>query len=108
MQFDRLSDMIRCNRSSFTKCSQKPFIVICIIETYFQGFVQYTSLIIITGTGKSTTGVRLAYLMARKNSSEEQVIYCGPSNKSVNVVTGEGEFLSIFENMLTHNCTDNI
>jgi len=41
------------------------------------------------GTGKSVTGVRLAYLFAKSNPSGKQVLYCGPSNKSVNVVTAK-------------------
>ena len=48
-----------------------------------------------TGTGKSETGVHLAYVfaMTNKKMSEDQiyfkkksVLYCGPSNKSVDVV----------------------
>ncbi|XP_023932839.1 helicase with zinc finger domain 2 [Lingula anatina] len=43
------------------------------------------------GTGKTLTGIRLAYLFVewnRRNSPEERkhVLYCGPSNKSVDVV----------------------
>ena len=51
------------------------------------------------GTGKTVTGVRLAYLFSalnrrcpgppKKNGARAQVIYCGPSNKSVDVVAGE-------------------
>ena len=50
------------------------------------------------GTGKTVTGVRLAYLLIQANRSashEEnkdnvrpQLMYCGPSNKSVDVVAG--------------------
>ena len=58
-------------------------------------------MIFSTGTGKSVTGVRLAYLFAKWNqgisgksaeggkSIPRQVLYCGPSNKSVDVVAGE-------------------
>ena len=54
----------------------------------------------VTGTGKTVTGVRLAYLFAKRNrdlvgksvpggkSIPPQVLYCGPSNKSVDVVAG--------------------
>ena len=53
------------------------------------------------GTGKTLTGVRLAYLFTqlnRKLNKEQyhhngigpQVLYCGPSNKSVDVVAGKG------------------
>ena len=47
------------------------------------------------GTGKSETGACLAYIFAitnRKLVSEDGckcVLYCGPSNKSVDVVLGE-------------------
>lgn len=60
-----------------------------------------------TGTGKSVTGAHLAYALAMKLRSEVQwntcsqanedghkeprprVMYCGPSQQSVNVVLGE-------------------
>ncbi|KAJ7378347.1 helicase [Desmophyllum pertusum] len=42
------------------------------------------------GTGKTITGVHIAYWFARRNSQRTealpQVLYCGPSNKSVDVV----------------------
>ena len=59
-----------------------------------------------TGTGKTVTGVHIAYWFAQRNKelrpedialdleapepreAPPQVIYCGPSNKSVDVVTG--------------------
>ncbi|XP_033113852.1 helicase with zinc finger domain 2-like isoform X2 [Anneissia japonica] len=45
------------------------------------------------GTGKSVTGSQLAFFFAQINKSVEainrpQVLYCGPSNKSVEVVAG--------------------
>ena len=48
------------------------------------------------GTGKTITGVRLAYIFAEINRQrrtdepriQPQVLYCGPSNKSVDVVAG--------------------
>ena len=48
-----------------------------------------------TGTGKSETGAHLAYIFAITNkeisekdsySKKKSVLYCGPSNKSVDVV----------------------
>lgn len=49
------------------------------------------------GTGKTLTGTRLAFLFAHRNrrvntgsDKHPQVLYCGPSNKSVDVVAGEG------------------
>ena len=52
-------------------------------------------LLLDTGTGKSETGAHLAYIFAITNkeisekdptSSVKSVLYCGPSNKSVDVV----------------------
>lgn len=61
--------------------------------------VSYMLLIFITGTGKSETGAHLAYIFSVTNQriakkcpiKEEQslVLYCGPSNKSVDVVHGK-------------------
>ena len=55
------------------------------------------------GTGKTVTGVRLAYLFAEinrrlptqrtKNGARAQVLYCGPSNKSVDVVASKSILL---------------
>ena len=47
---------------------------------------------IIVGTGKSVTGAHLAYIFAKSNrkvNANQFVLYCGPSNKSVDVVHGE-------------------
>ena len=44
------------------------------------------------GTGKSVIGMHLAYIFARVNSSRgnnQCVLYCGPSNKTVDVVHGK-------------------
>ena len=48
-----------------------------------------------TGTGKTLTGSYLAYFFAQLNTKLQtagdmrpQVLYCGPSNKSVDVVAG--------------------
>ncbi|XP_077997754.1 3'-5' exoribonuclease HELZ2-like [Glandiceps talaboti] len=47
------------------------------------------------GTGKTVTGVHIAYWFVQANKqahiaggTKKQVMYCGPSNKSVDVVTG--------------------
>ncbi len=48
------------------------------------------------GTGKSVTGAHIAYILAMKNRKVSRggvdkrpfVLYCGPSNKSVDVVFG--------------------
>lgn len=47
-----------------------------------------------SGTGKSETGAHLAYAFARRNKVavtelKQCVLYCGPSNKAVNVVLGK-------------------
>ena len=50
------------------------------------------TIIILIGTGKSVTGAHLAYIFARLNSckgNNQCVLYCGPSNKAVDVVHGE-------------------
>ena len=50
------------------------------------------SLVHSLGTGKSVTGAHIAYVLARLNriintsDSHKCVLYCGPSNKSVDVV----------------------
>jgi hypothetical protein len=45
------------------------------------------------GTGKSETGAHIAFTFAMANrqieSPKKCVLYCGPSNKSVDVVLGE-------------------
>ena len=50
---------------------------------------KYLSL---SGTGKSETGAHIAYVFAMLNrtlSGEKCVLYCGPSNKAVDVVLSE-------------------
>lgn len=45
-----------------------------------------------TGTGKSETGAHLAYVFAmtnRQQKADKCVLYCGPSNKAVDVVLGK-------------------
>ena len=49
-------------------------------------------IILNLGTGKSITGAHLAYVFAKGNrltKDEKSVLYCGPSNKSVDVVHGK-------------------
>ena len=46
------------------------------------------------GTGKSVTGAHIAYALAMRLSKEKMstskcVMYCGPSQQSVNVVLGK-------------------
>ena len=47
------------------------------------------------GTGKSVTGAHLAYIFAKLNGRLKHgdkgkcVVYCGPSNKAVDVVHGQ-------------------
>ena len=44
------------------------------------------------GTGKSVTGAHIAYVFAKLNKKlgdNRCVLYCGPSNKSVDVVFGK-------------------
>ena len=68
-----------------------------------------------SGTGKTVTGVHIAYWFAERNRASKsykiwekgqgqteespkappQVIYCGPSNKAVDVVTGKLCFFSL-------------
>ena len=50
------------------------------------------------GTGKSVTGARIAYVFAQDNkslSTHKCVLYCGPSNKSVDVVFGKFDIIII-------------
>ena len=57
------------------------------------------SNIMFEGTGKSVTGAHIAYVFARLNKtlntadSHQCVLYCGPSNKSVEVVFGKYSML---------------
>lgn len=60
---------------------------------YFIEF--FFNVLHVPGTGKSETGAHIAYILAVLNqrlfNSEEHhycVFYCGPSNKSVDVVLG--------------------
>ena len=49
------------------------------------------NLLLIKGTGKSIVGAHLAYTFAmgnRKGVNYGCVMYCGPSNKAVDVVHG--------------------
>ena len=64
-----------------------PGIIIIIINR-----CMYTNVILLTGTGKSETGAHIAYTFAMANrylSPRKCVLYCGPSNKSVDVVLGK-------------------
>ena len=79
-------------------------------------------LCIYQGTGKTVTGVHIAYWFTERNKrlapfknlekrageskSEEsepkapaQVIYCGPSNKAVDVVTGKSCFCYVLSDL---------
>ena len=51
--------------------------------------VKYKFLIMFLGTGKSETGAHLAYFFALQNRGCKSVLYCGPSNKAVDVVHGK-------------------
>ena len=56
-------------------------------------------LLLFLGTGKSVTGAHIAYIFGMQNRTLYQgrgdsrmrpfVLYCGPSNKSVDVVFGK-------------------
>ena len=64
------------------------------IYTVRAHFLLYIYVHSLLGTGKSETGAHLAYAFARQNkvavtSSKQCVLYCGPSNKAVNVVLGK-------------------
>ncbi len=53
--------------------------------------LEFTFLFLPLGTGKSETGAHIAYVFAMLNRSLQGrrcVLYCGPSNKSVDVVLG--------------------
>ena len=63
---------------------------------YFICIMLHTNEFIhVLGTGKSVTGARIAYAFAMVNRQlntpevHQCVLYCGPSNKSVDVVFGE-------------------
>ena len=82
------------------------------VTTHLQVQVTYKrpKKMFFSGTGKTVTGVHIAYWFAEQNKTKKslkllkketsetecdgahksppQVIYCGPSNKSVDVVTG--------------------
>lgn len=57
-------------------------------------------LLFLTGTGKTKTGAYLAYFFSQMNRSlpcdlrsgmTPKILYCGPSNKSVDVIAGMDE-----------------
>ena len=55
-------------------------------------------MLVVAGTGKSETGAHMAYIFARLNrnsvfSAGNCVLYCGPSNKAVDVVLGQCIYL---------------
>ena len=65
--------------------------------------------LISVGTGKSVTGAHLAYIFAKLNGGQRRgskgncVVYCGPSNKAVDVV--HGQFLpSVLSEIYVNNC----
>ena len=59
--------------------------------------INFIGVALLTGTGKSVTGAHLAYASIKSNAGltydpNEKircVMYCGPSNKSVDVVLGK-------------------
>ena len=62
----------------------------------------FSTVFLFLGTGKSVTGAHIAYILAKLNQCylnkkdiHKCVFYCGPSNKSVDVVLGE----KMYENM---------
>ena len=52
------------------------------------------------GTGKTLIGVQIAYWLAKRNAGQprhekkKQVLFCGPSNCSVDVVAGMTEYFA--------------
>ena len=59
-------------------------------------------LSIIIGTGKTYTGIKLVYLFNKINlqwqelgNEKKQIIFCGPSNKSVDLVASKFVFLMV-------------
>ncbi|XP_071943705.1 3'-5' exoribonuclease HELZ2-like [Antedon mediterranea] len=77
-----------------TKLKKKP---LCILELIPQGESDKRLERSVKGlrTGKSVTGAQLAYYFSEMNTQipptgkgQPQVLYCGPSNKSVDVVAG--------------------
>ena len=54
------------------------------------------------GTGKSETGAHIAFTFAMTNrqlgSPKKCVLYCGPSNKSVDVVLGKRSITNMLHN----------
>lgn len=66
-----------------------PFIYTLLIFTIPNG----SSIFVYTGTGKSEIGAHIAYILAMANRQmnlktrgQQCVLYCGPSNKSVDIV----------------------
>lgn len=68
--------------------------------------------LISVGTGKSVTGAHLAFIFAKLNSRQRHggkgmcVVYCGPSNKAVDVV--HGQFLPSVPSEIYVNNTVNL
>ena len=66
------------------------FLRLCLIYIYLVHWVR--CVLYYLGTGKSVTGACIAYVFAQDNkslSTHKCVLYCGPSNKSVDVVFGK-------------------
>ena len=67
---------------------------------YFEGQVlQAIKLFFLVGTGKTVTGAYLAYFFTQINKhvpamgkGTPQVLYCGPSNKAVDVIASKRPF----------------
>ena len=63
--------------------------------SYFLSIYLTSYLLISEGTGKSVTGAHLAFIFAKLNGRLKHegkgkcVVYCGPSNKAVDVVHGQ-------------------
>ena len=60
------------------------------------------------GTGKSETGAHIAYTFAMANrqleSPKKCVVYCGPSNKSVDVVLGKMPYTTQYSQLALLLC----
>ena len=94
-----LSDILETmhpSRIFFFNCEQILLIHIILIATFLEIYVWFMLFFLFLGTGKSVTGAHIAYILAMLNqhslSNHKCVFYCGPSNKSVDVVLGKKNY----------------
>lgn len=97
--------MKQCNAPEIIDSSAKTFkLLLLFFSKTITNFLPFSSCIFqisITGTGKTFTGVKLVYLFNKlnklyeeKNGKRRRIIFCGPSNKSVDLVASMFDYVA--------------